>query len=46
MNVSWLPPLPRLKRADKLLIAGVLGPIVLVWVLLWASMRFCSSRAS
>ena len=34
MNVSWLPPLPRLKRADKLLIAGVLGPIVLVWVLL------------
>ncbi|WP_168708938.1 LPS export ABC transporter permease LptG [Metallibacterium scheffleri] len=34
MNLSWLPPLPRLKRADKLLIIGVLGPIVLTWVLL------------
>ena len=34
MNLAWLPPLPRLKRADKLLIIGVLGPIVLTWVLL------------
>ncbi len=29
-----LPALPRLKRADKLLILAVLGPIALTWVLL------------
>lgn len=34
MNLSALPPLPRLKRADKLLVAGIVVPILLTWMLL------------
>ena len=34
MSLSRLPALPRLKRADKLLIAGIFGPIVLTWLML------------
>lgn len=34
MNLSALPPLPRIKRADKLLIGGILVPILLTWFLL------------